>query len=348
MYPEISYSELEEKFKTDDYILIDLRTPKEYAQETIPRAINIPLFSNEDREIVGTAYKQKSVDEAKMLGVEAVSKRLPQMCKTLLEIHKKYQHLVFFCARGGFRSASVVAFLKSLKMGALKLEGGYKEYRAYVNEKLPDVAKDVEFVVLYGNTGTGKTQVLDALREKNANVLDLEGCANHRGSTLGAVGLGESYTQKMFESLLYEELKDRKGNLVFTEGESRRIGRSVIPEYLYEKIRNGIHVKISVPMDKRVENILADYVYDSDDELIEALNHLRNRLGNKKIDAFIDLVAKGDYNYVARDLMIEYYDPMYEHNPKNYVFHVDNFDPVKSADILIEKYLEKLGKDNEQ
>ncbi len=344
MYPDIKYSELEEKLKSDDYVLIDVRTPKEYAQETIPGAINVPLFSNEEREIVGTAYKQQSVDEAKMLGVEAVSKRLPEMFKTLLEINKKHQHLVFFCARGGFRSGSIVAFLKSLKISALKLEGGYKSYRAYVLERLPEVAKEVELIVLYGNTGTGKTQVLESLKAKGADVLDLEGCANHRGSTLGAVGLGDPNTQKMFESLLYDELKDRKTNLVFTEGESKRIGRSVIPEYIFDKIRGGIHVEITASMDTRVENIVSDYVYDTDDDLIEALNYLRKRLGNEKIDSYIERVKKDDYASVARDLMIEYYDPMYEHNPKNYVFQVENVDPEKTAEILMKHFQVESGK----
>jgi tRNA 2-selenouridine synthase len=344
MYPDISYSELEEKLKTDEYVLIDVRTPDEYAQETIPGAINVPLFSNEERAIVGTAYKQLSVDEAKMIGVEAVAKRLPDMFKTLLDINKNHKHLVFFCARGGFRSGSVVAFLQSLHISALKLQGGYKAYRAYVNERLPEVAKDIELIVLYGNTGTGKTQVLEALKAKGADVLDLEGCANHRGSTLGAVGLGEPNTQKMFDALLYEELKDRKGNLVFTEGESKRIGRSVIPDYLFEKIRSGIHVEITAPMDIRVENIVGDYVYETDHELIEALNHLRKRLGNDRIDQFIELVRQNDYRSVARDLMIEYYDPMYEHNPKNYVFHVENLEPEKSAEILINEFMVESGK----
>jgi tRNA 2-selenouridine synthase len=344
MYPDIKYSEYEEKLKTDDYVLIDVRTPKEYAQETIPGAINVPLFSNEERELVGTAYKQKSVEEAKMIGVEAVAKRLPEMFKTLLEINRKHKHLVFFCARGGFRSGSIVAFLQSLHISAFRLEGGYKAYRAYVNERLPEIAKDIELIVLYGNTGTGKTQVLEALKRKGADVLDLEGCANHRGSTLGAVGLGDPNTQKMFEALVYEELKDRNGNLVFTEGESKRIGRSVIPEYIFDKIRGGIHVEVTAPMDIRVENIVGDYVYETDHELIEALNHLRKRLGNERIDHYIQLVREDDYRTVARELMIDYYDPMYEHNPKNYVFRVENLDPEKSAEKLMEHFLVESGK----
>ncbi|WP_128425726.1 tRNA 2-selenouridine(34) synthase MnmH [Gudongella oleilytica] len=339
MFTDIKYEDLRDKLSSGEYILIDVRTPLEYKEETIPGAINIPIFTNEERAEIGTAYAQESVDKAKMLGIEAVSKRLPQMFQELLQISKDYPHMVFFCARGGFRSTSIVSLLRSLKIGALKLDGGYKAYRAYINDNLPKIAEPVDLVVLYGNTGTGKTQVLDALRAQGADVLDLEACANHRGSTLGSVGLGEPNSQKMFESLVFEELAGRKGNLVFAEGESKRIGRSVIPEYLFDKIRNGRHVRVTAPMEQRIKNIMADYVYDTDDELIEALNHLRKRVGNDVIDKYIIEVRNGNYPVVVEELMRDYYDPMYEHNPKNYVFEVENLDPEETARNLIERFL---------
>lgn len=339
MYTDIKYEDLRDKLSSGDYIIIDVRTPLEFKEETIPGAINVPIFTNEERAEVGTAYAQESVDKAKMLGIEAVSRRLPQMFEELLKISKEYPHMIFFCARGGFRSSSIVNLLRSLKISALKLDGGYKAYRAYINEKLPKIAEPVELVVLYGNTGTGKTQVLDALRAQGADVLDLEACANHRGSTLGAVGLGEPNSQKMFESLVFEELSNRKGNLVFAEGESKRIGKSVIPEYLFDKIRNGKHVRVTAPMEQRIKNIMADYIYETDDELIEALDHLRKRVGNEIIDRYIAEVRNGNYPVVVEELMRDYYDPMYEHNPKNYVFEVENLDPEETAKILRAKFL---------
>lgn len=339
MYTDIKYENLRDKLFSGEYIIIDVRTPLEFKEETIPGAINIPIFTNEERAEIGTAYAQESVDRAKTLGIKAVSRRLPEMFTEILELSKTYPHLVFFCARGGFRSSSIVSLLRSLKIGALKLDGGYKAYRAFINENLPKEAEPVELVVLYGNTGTGKTQVLEALRAQGADVLDLESCANHRGSTLGAVGLGEPNSQKMFESLLYEELTKRKGNLVFTEGESKRIGKSVIPEYLFDKIRNGKHVRVTAPMEQRIKNIMADYVYETDDELIEALDHLRKRIGNEIIDRYIAEVRNGNYPVVVEELMRDYYDPMYEHNPKNYVFEVENLDPEETARILRAKFL---------
>ena len=266
---------------------------------------------------------------------------MPEIFAQVIELKSKYPHLVFFCSRGGFRSSSIVALLDSLKISALKLDGGYKAYRNYINNHLEELSKDLNLVVLYGNTGTGKTQILKALKEKGADIIDLEGCANHRGSTLGSVGLGEPNSQKMFESLLFDSISKKKSNLVFTEGESKRIGKSVIPDFLFEKIVNGRHVEVTASIEKRIENIKSDYLYDSDEDLIEALNHLRKRLGNKIIDNYIDSVRSGNYKDVIRKLMINYYDPMYEHNKKNYVYTIENTDPENSADILINKFINK-------
>ncbi|MDY0235185.1 MAG: tRNA 2-selenouridine(34) synthase MnmH [Gudongella sp.] len=341
MYPNISYEELKEKMKPGEYIVIDVRTPNEFKNETIPGAINIPIFSNEERAQIGIEYVNNSTDEAKLIGIEAISKNLPDIFKQILELKSIYPYLIFFCSRGGFRSSSIVALLDSLKLSALKLQGGYKAYRAYINSNLEKISKDVALIVLYGNTGTGKTQILKALKEKGAETLDLEACANHRGSTLGSVGLGNPNSQKMFESLLFDAISNRKSDLIFTEGESKRIGKSVIPEYLFEKIINGKHIEVTAPMENRVKNIRLDYLYESDKDLIEALNHLRKRLGNSTIDEYINSVKSGHYNPVIENLMLNYYDPMYEHNKKNYIYSIENLDPELSADILIEKFSKK-------
>lgn len=341
MYPEMKYEEITEKLNKDEYIIIDVRTNKEFRDETIPGSINMPIFNDEERVEIGTAYTKESKEVAKTLGIEAVSRRLPSMFKEILELNKQYPHLVFFCSRGGFRSSSIVSLLRSLKIDAIKLTGGYKAYRNYINEHLEEQIQEINLIVLYGNTGTGKTHVLEELKNLGADVIDLEKCANHRGSTLGSVGLGEPNSQKMFESLLYDELVRRKSNTIFTEGESKRIGKSVIPDTFFEKMKSGRHVKISCPLDIRVDNILRDYVHETDDELIEALNYLRKRMGNDLIDSFIENVKLGNYKEVISDLMVKYYDPMYEHHVKNYIFHVENLNPLKTAEILINEFINK-------
>jgi len=338
MYPEMKYEELADKLIKNNYILIDVRTRKEYLEETIPGAVNLPIFSDEERASIGTAYTHESIEKAKILGIEAVSRRLPSLFKEILELNKDYHHLVFFCSRGGFRSSSIVSLLRSLKIDATKISGGYKAYRNFINDNLPLITKDINLVVLYGNTGTGKTQILEELKNQGADIIDLEQCANHRGSTLGSVGLGAPNTQKMFESLLFDQLSKRKSNIIFTEGESKRIGKSVIPDYFFEKMKSGKHINIHCPLDNRVENIMKDYVHETDEELIEALNYLRKRLGNDTIDEFIQDVNHGNYRKVISDLMIKYYDPMYEHHTKNYIYSIENLDPKETAKILMEEF----------
>lgn len=318
MFKVVSYEDIDNKKIDESHILIDLRSPSEYKSETIPGAINIPLFDDEERKIIGTVYKQESIEKAKTLGMEFAAKRLPSLYEEVNKLDHDYHNLVFFCARGGFRSSSLVSLFKSIGINAIKLDNGYKGYRRYINEQLPLMVQEIQFVVLYGNTGTGKTDILKSLKQEDMDILDLEGCANHRGSTLGSVGLGEQNNQKTFESLVYESLANRKTNLVFIEGESKRIGKDIIPDYLFDAMNKGMKIKIEANIERRIDNILKDYVHGTDDELISALNYLRKYLGNTNIDFYIESINKHEYKKVIEELMIKYYDPLYEHKNRVY------------------------------
>lgn len=318
MFKVVSYEDIDNKKIDESHILIDLRSPSEYKSETIPGAINIPLFDDEERKIIGTVYKQESIEKAKTLGMEFAAKRLPSLYEEVNKLDHDYHNLVFFCARGGFRSSSLVSLFKSIGINAIKLDNGYKGYRRYINEQLPLMVQEIQFVVLYGNTGTGKTDILKSLKQEGMDILDLEGCANHRGSTLGSVGLGEQNNQKTFESLVYESLANRKTNLVFIEGESKRIGKDIIPDYLFDAMNKGMKIKIEANIERRIDNILKDYVHGTDDELISALNYLRKYLGNTNIDFYIESINKHEYKKVIEELMIKYYDPLYEHKNRVY------------------------------
>lgn len=330
----IRYEDIEEGI-IDDYLLIDLRSPSEYTDGSIPGALNISLFNDEERAIVGKIYRQECPDKAKKKGIEIVSKKLPDIYSRIEELSSQYKYLIFFCSRGGMRSDSVASFLESLGVNALKLEGGYKSYRNHVLDNLPRLVENIKFIVLYGNTGCGKTLLLKRLKEKGMDTLDLEGCANHRGSTLGCVGLGEPNSQKNFESLIYDALIHKKSNIVYIEGESKRIGRDIIPDYIFQAMKEGIHVEIKASIEKRVDNILQDYVGNTDKQLIEAISHMRRQLGNRKVDKYIELIKRHDYQPVIKELMEEYYDPLYGHNKKNYVKSIHSDDLDKARDDLI-------------
>lgn len=336
MIRSIEYSEIREKLDKDSYVLIDVRSPGEYKNATIPGAVNIPLFNDEEREIIGTVYVNESVEKAKRIGVEYISRRLPEIYDRISELNRKYGKLIFFCERGGMRSSSLVSLLVVLGINAWKITGGYKCYRSFINRELPRALEGVQFLVLYGNTGTGKTKLLEELEKRGYDTLNLEECAKHRGSLLGSIGIGEQNSQKMFESLVYERLKARKSDMVFVEGESKRIGKIIMPEFLFSAYEHkGIPIRIVADIETRVKNIYEDYIDDNNEELIEGINLLRKHISDRKIDEYIELIRSNKFNEVIEELMVKYYDPMYQNNKRDYPLTVSNNDIEKACDVLI-------------
>jgi len=334
MQISLTYEELLNKYKDLNYIMIDVRSESEFLDYTIPGSINIPILSDKERELVGYTYTNVSKDEAKILGIEYVSKKLPTLFKEILSLQDKYNNLIFFCARGGYRSSSITALMQSIGINANKLIGGYKGYRNYINKNLNSLIEPIELVVLYGNTGTGKTKVLNELQKLGADVLDLEYCANHRGSVLGSVGLNKPNSQKMFESLIFDTLNKAKSNLLFVEGESKTIGKCTIPDMLFNKIKTGKHVNITASFENRINNICEDYLCGDDETIINSLENLRTRMGNRWVDEKIVLIKNRNYKAAISDLITTYYDPLYEKNKKDYVLTLENIDPSTTAKIL--------------
>lgn len=315
MFGIIDYEEIHGN--EENYILIDVRSESEFVQETITGAINIPILRDREREIVGTTYVRESTDVAKMQGIEFAAQRLPEIFTQIQDIMRKNhgKKLVIFCARGGMRSGSVWGLLNGLGITAHKLKGGYKNYRAFVAQKLEKYSKEVKFIVLYGNTGIGKTEMLFKLRDEGYDVLDLEGAANHRGSVLGGVGLGEIFTQKKFETLMYDQLKNRKSNLVFTEGESRRIYKVIIPDNIWSILQLGERVYITADLESRADRLVKEYTSfaNVDEEILIALEGIKKYASPENLQRYKDLVMQGDYKTVAMEMMQKYYDPKYNH-----------------------------------
>lgn len=335
MFKVIKYEDIDSNNFKGKNILIDVRSPSEYKSENIPGSINIPLFDDKERALIGKTYKQDSVEKSKKLGIKIASEKLPDIYDQVSELNKKYDKLIFFCARGGFRSSSLVSLFMTLRIHAFKLNNGYKAYRQYINKNLPKVIEGVKFVVLYGNTGAGKTDILKILKDNGKDVLDLEGCANHRGSVLGSVGLGEQNTQKTFESLVYNSLKNRKTDIVFVEGESRKVGKDTIPKSIYDAMNQGVNLCIDTDIEIRVDNILKDYVHGTDDELKTSINFLKKQLGNKAIDKYIDMIDQDEYRKVIKELMIKYYDPHYEYKDRKYIKTFKNLRSEKTTKDII-------------
>ncbi|WP_164995917.1 tRNA 2-selenouridine(34) synthase MnmH [Miniphocaeibacter massiliensis] len=319
-------------------IMIDVRSPYEFKESTIPGSINIPVLLDEERKKVGTLYVNKKIDEAKQFAVNSISKRLPEIFSKFLDISKNYENIIIFCARGGYRSKSLSIFLNSLDISNFRIEGGYKSYRNYVLNNMDNVISTITPIVLYGNTGCGKTKILSELKNKNLPVIDLEGLAVHRGSILGAVGLNEQPTQKMFENLLFEELSLFKNGYVFLEGESKRIGKIILPELLYQKMASSINIKIDAPIEYRIENLVEEYASPKNKESIaEAIKRMNKFISNETVKKLLDALNNNDFAYIAKELCINYYDKRYKNRIENYDYEFTNYDLEKVTNEIIAK-----------
>ncbi|MGL5417205.1 MAG: tRNA 2-selenouridine(34) synthase MnmH [Clostridium sp.] len=340
MFNIVDYEEI---MNDENLIFVDVRSPKEFEEATIKGAINIPVLLDSEREEVGTLYVRNSVEEARTKGIEFISKRLPEIFEKFQNLYSiERKRVVIFCARGGMRSSSIHSLLYSLGLKVYKLKGGYKGYRRYINDHFNEVIKDVNFIVLYGKTGVGKTEYLKELDRRGIDILDLEGAANHRGSLLGSVSIGECNTQKTFETEVFHALQKRKSNLVFTEGESKRIGRIIIPDNIWGKIMNSNKVWIEDSIENRCDLLTKEYIQDENsvNELLEAMDKIKKYLSVKKVEAYKDMIKSGNYKEACINLMENYYDPMYLNGfkEKTFIESIENSDRDKTLEKLIEIY----------
>ncbi len=331
---EVSFEEVKNKCK-----FIDVRSPQEFEQGSISGAINIPILDNNERAKVGMAYKQLSKNKARVLGVEIVASKLPKIVEEIITLKKENPHLVAYCARGGYRSASISSLCTSIGINVFKLENGYKGYRKFILENTPKICNEVTFVMLHGNTGVGKTEILHKLKSLGLDVLDLEGAANHRGSLLGNIGLGNCSTQRAFESDVFYQLDNIKSKYVFVEAESKQIGKIVIPDCIFSRMRNGLHIFIEADLNYRAKILKCDYMQSKDwlEESLQSLELLRRYLSNEKVDSLQSILKTGNFEEVAIELMKNYYDPMYTHKSNkydyDYVFNAINSSAEVAKDI---------------
>lgn len=297
-------------------LLIDARTPAEYAEATIPGAVNVPIFDDEERARVGTLYKEAGKSAAKRLAVELVAPRIPAMVAQVeAALAARRPPVVVFCWRGGMRSRALTTFLDLAGIPARQLSGGHKAFRGHVREFF-ERGEWGQLLVLRGLTGVGKTRLLLRLRAEGYPVLDLEGLANHRGSAFGNLGLPPQPGQKHFEALLWDELRRiPPGGYALAEGESKHIGRLVLPPKVYEALQTETTLWVNASLDYRTRIILDDYpALDSlRAAFVRPLKALRPRLGGETVERLLGLLERGAWESLVRDLMVLYYDPLYEH-----------------------------------
>jgi tRNA 2-selenouridine synthase len=293
---------------------------------------------------VGTAYKKESQEKAKQLGIEAISKRLGDITKQITELSKKYDSIIFFCARGGMRSGSMTSFFKSMGHKTARLSGGYKSYRAFILEDFESIVQGVTLITLHGKTGTGKTKILNELHKRGIETIDLEGLAKNRGSHFGHIGIPQDRSQKTFESLLYDAVKHRKNNVIMIEGESRKIGPIHIPNTFWNTMKKGVKILVEAPMEMRLDIIMDDYTGISElkENLLEVAERLKRYMDGSAYNKFIDLVEKGEIRQAALQMMIEYYDPMYNKSLDRHNYHAEvMIESIEDGVLKLEDFLKE-------
>lgn len=329
-------------------VFIDLRSPVEFVKGTIPGAVNLPLFDDEERETIGTVYKHDP-EEARKQGVAFVSPKLPKLLSAIEEQGRKGIP-VLFCWRGGQRSKVLFNLLRSLGLEAYRLEGGYKAYRRYVLERLERSTVNKPVYVLNGLTGSGKTEVLQLLQQMGCPVIDLEGLAGHRGSLFGHLGIARQRSQKDFDALLLQRLDElEQAPYLLVEGEGKRIGPVYVPDFFFKVMLEGNHILLTAPLEQRVQRILREYTPHSDtdrQQVEQALLALGKYVGAKTVQLYRQLLHAGNYFELVSLLCSKYYDRLYDDsNPRKRSFQlvVDSSDAARAAEEIKEFVLEEVG-----
>lgn len=347
--------EIREALERTDIVFIDVRSPQEYAEASIPGAVNIPLFDDRQHHQLGIIFHQCGEHEARSVALEMVAPNLPRLIKDITKVCNDKQPLLY-CHRGGMRSLSLYQVLTLAGIPAFRLKKGYRAFRHYVHEQLSNYQLKSKLLVLHGLTGVGKTAIIEKLAQQGIPTIDLEGLARHRGSVFGAVGLDKPRSQKDFDALLLSELdRFNYSSYLFIEGEGRRIGNVFLPPFLFKAMKNGYHILVTAPLNIRVERIIKSYIPSPvPDTVIEQLSaailSLQGRINQSKISFMLSLLQQRKFVMLAEILCTDYYDLYYQDSrPESTRFDavVDAVD-INSAVLKIIDIAKLSGKITEQ
>jgi tRNA 2-selenouridine synthase len=302
-----------------NYLIIDVRSPGEYAHAHIPTAFSLPLFTDEERAAIGTTYKQASREAAIKLGLPFFGTKMQNMIEEVEGWAVNYEKtngkkptILVHCWRGGMRSAAVAWLLDLYGFKTEQLTGGYKAYRNWV---LGQFEKNYSMKVLGGFTGSGKTEILLQLQKSKLPVIDLEGLANHKGSAFGALGQNQQHTQEQFENNLAAALWNTSAanSYFWIEDESQRIGTNMLPASFFKNLRNSICYFIDIPFNARLQFIVQAYGKFAVADLIAATLRIQKRLGGLETKTAVNFLVENNIEG-AFSILLKYYDKVYLKN----------------------------------
>ncbi len=292
----------------EQWLLVDVRSPSEFERAHIPGATNLPLFSDEERARVGLCYKTEGREQATLLGLELVGPKMRQLGETMLSLAQE-KPLLFCCWRGGMRSQSMAWLAAQVGLRVGRLLGGYKAFRRVILDGLEQTRP---VVILGGKTGSGKTKILQALRERGEVVLDLEHHAHHKGSSFGSLGEQPQPTQPQFENAIgLEWLQADEHTVVWLENESRCVGKRTIPKALWMQMRQAPVIDLQVPKSHRIDILMEDYGSLPLEGLEDAVHRIGKRLGPQHLKDALDSLHQNNLQDCCSILLDHYYDKMY-------------------------------------
>lgn len=295
--------------------MVDVRSPAEFEQGHIPGAVNLPIFSNEERAIVGTLYKRQGQTEALKKGFEIVGPKLRAFTEQALSIGTD-KALRVYCWRGGMRSAKMAELFETIGLNCTLVEGGYKAYRKQVLQDFDNLDK---MIVLQGPTGSGKTEILEVLQSLGEQTIDLEGLANHRGSAFGGIGMEAQPSTQQFQNDLHNcAAQLSPDQRVWVEGESFKIGKVHLPESFWKIMNDARLISLDMPVHLRVGRLVEDYGHLEPAELGDAIDRLAENFGGKNVTVAQELLATNNREGLAELLLTHYYDRRYLHSREKY------------------------------
>jgi len=302
---------LEERADFDE--IIDVRSPAEFAEDHIPGALNCPVLDDAERHEVGLLYTQ-SPFQARKMGAALVARNIAAMLETHFHDRSKQWRPLIYCWRGGMRSLSAASWFNLIGWRAGQLTGGYKTWRRHVVGLLATLPTKLQWRVICGATGSGKTRLLTALAARGEQTLDLEALAEHKGSVLGGLPNREQPTQKWFESRLADRIERfDPSKVIYVEAESRKIGTCALPNALIEAMRTAPCIEICATQEARLAYLLDDYAYlgDNPAALAARLERLRGLIDNATLDRWQAWTHERNLPDLFRELIIRHYDPLY-------------------------------------
>lgn len=300
-----------EEFLDQSELILDVRSPLEFAHSHVPGAHSFPLFSDAERAHVGTVYKTEGKDAAVKLGLGYVGPKLSSFVENAEKLVGPTRTFRMYCFRGGMRSGSLAWLLQTAGFRCIVLTKGYKAFRRWA---LNQFTKEYRFIVLGGLTGSGKTDLLRQLKQQGEQIIDLEAIAEHRGSSFGHIGCAPQPSSEHFENILACKLAKCDPRLpIWIEDESRMIGTCHIPPDLWKQMSQAPFVWIQSPKEDRVKRLLESYGQYSVEDLSLATQRLVRKLGAVRTNQIVECIGGQEIERAISSLL-DYYDQTYTYS----------------------------------